>query len=93
MFVVLCGGPPHGGSRMESTANENILSKDYFTQEQLLALLNVTQRTLSRWELCGDGPPRTKLGRKALYRKSSVATWLESREVVAPRSGKKRGVR
>lgn len=52
----------------------------YFTPEQLAAELNVHVRTLARWHALRIGPPRTMIGRKPLYRRSSAQEWLRQRE-------------
>jgi excisionase family DNA binding protein len=50
------------------------------TPEQLAKQLNVTLRTVQRWEVERMGPPRVKIGRQIFYRVASVNSWLESRE-------------
>lgn len=56
------------------------LLDDYLTREQLAQELKATVRTIMRWENMPDGLPRVNVGGKILYRKSSVAAWLERRE-------------
>jgi len=58
---------------------EHILS-DFLTREQLAAELRRNPRTLDRWEVLGMGPPRTFVGRKILYRRSSLLRWLAAQE-------------
>ena len=53
---------------------------DYFTQEEAAAELKVCERTFDRWRRLDEGPPITKLGRRTLYRRSSVQAWLRARE-------------
>jgi hypothetical protein len=48
--------------------------------EQLAEQLNVTKRTLQRWEVERIGPPRVVIGRQIFYRIASVDAWLISRE-------------
>ena len=59
--------------------SEPVLS-DYFTQEEAAAELKLTQRTLERWQRLREGPPITRLGRRILYRRSSLQAWLRGRE-------------
>lgn len=59
--------------------SEPVLS-DYFTQKQAAAQLKVTDRTLERWQRLREGPPITRLGRRILYRRSSLQAWLLARE-------------
>ena len=53
---------------------------DLLTPEQLAQQLNVTTRTLQRWHVQRDGPPRVEIGRQIFYRTSSLDVWLSSRE-------------
>jgi hypothetical protein len=65
-----------------STA-ENLLA-DFLTLDEAAAELKVCGRTLDRWRRLGEGPPITKLGRRILYRRSSVQAWLHAREHQGP---------
>ena len=61
------------------TSSEPILS-EFLTTEELAAELRRNPRTLDRWEVLGMGPPRTHVGRKVLYRRTSVQKWLAAQE-------------
>ncbi len=61
------------------SATEKLLA-DFLTQDEAGAELKVCGRTLDRWRRLGEGPPITKLGRRILYRRSSVHAWLRARE-------------
>ncbi len=50
---------------------------DYLTQEQLADQLDVSTRTLDRWNRLGTGPVPTKVGIKTLYHREDVARWLK----------------
>ena len=52
---------------------------EFLTKEQLARDLNRSTRTLDRWHVQRIGPPRTKVRRSKLilYKKSTVAAWLE----------------
>ncbi len=63
-----------------------VLRDIYFTPEELAEALGVTPRTIWRWQTMRTGPPRTKLGRKTLYRKTSVMEWLAAQESKSVRS-------
>jgi Helix-turn-helix domain len=56
------------------------LLADFLTQEEAAAELRVCERTLDRWRRLDEGPPITKLGRRILYRRSSLQTWLRTQE-------------
>jgi hypothetical protein len=49
---------------------------EFLTQEDAAAELNICERTLDRWRSLGEGPPITRLGRRILYRRSSLQAWL-----------------
>jgi hypothetical protein len=63
---------------------ENLLA-DFLTQGETAAELKVCERTLDRWRRLDEGPPITKLGRRILYRRSSLAAWIRAREQSASR--------
>jgi hypothetical protein len=54
--------------------------RDYFTEKQLAHVFDRNTRTLRRWYAERTGPPRIRVGRKILYRKSAVALWLAQNE-------------
>lgn len=56
------------------------LLADFLSQGEAAAELNICERTLDRWRRLGEGPPITKLGRRTLYRRSSLQAWLRTRE-------------
>jgi hypothetical protein len=53
---------------------------DYVSPSDLARELGVNPVTLARWHAARIGPPRMKMGRRVLYRGSSVAAWLETQE-------------
>jgi hypothetical protein len=61
-------------------SNSQPVLSDYFTKKNAAAELKVTDRTLDRWQRLREGPPVTKLGRRILYRRSSLQAWLRKRE-------------
>jgi hypothetical protein len=58
---------------------EPILS-DFLTKSELAIELGRHARTIDRWEQLGIGPPRTCVGRKVLYKRSSILRWLAAQE-------------
>lgn len=66
--------------------NPSVLA-DYVAERQLAAELGVHPYTLRKWRRLGGGPPPTKIGKAVLYRRSSVARWLEQRETASITSG------
>jgi hypothetical protein len=61
-------------------SNSEPLLSEFFEKEELTNELNKTPRTLDRWDALGTGPPRTRIGRKVLYRRTSVQKWLAAQE-------------
>jgi hypothetical protein len=53
---------------------------EFLTKEQLATELGRNPRTLDRWAVLGNGPPRTRIGRKVLYRRASVEKWIAAQE-------------
>jgi excisionase family DNA binding protein len=60
--------------------NTEPLLSEYLTEDEAASELKVCVRTLRRWRDLGQGPAITKLGRRALYRRTTVSAWLASRE-------------
>lgn len=52
----------------------------YLTRDELAAQLNVTTRTLWRWQNQPDGLPHTRIGNQLYYRIESVRSWISARE-------------
>jgi hypothetical protein len=65
-------------STTESTPEP--LLAEFLTQGEAAAELKICTRTLDRWRRLGEGPPITKLGRRVLYRRPSLAAFLRARE-------------
>jgi Helix-turn-helix domain len=63
------------GDRVMSIPPEKLLA-DFLTQEEAAAELRICERTFDRWRRLDEGPPITKLGRRTLYRRSSLQAWL-----------------
>ena len=63
---------------MPTTSATSPLS-EFLTKDQLARELNRSTRTLDRWHVQRIGPRRTKVrgSRVILFKKSTVAEWLE----------------
>jgi hypothetical protein len=57
---------------------------DYFGERDFAAAIGRDLRTIRRWDAERIGPPRIRVGRKILYRKSAVIRWLEAHETSTP---------
>jgi hypothetical protein len=64
----------------QTTTTDPTLLIGLLKPEQLAEQLNVTTRTLQRWETERIGPPRVVVGRQIFYRIASVDAWLISCE-------------
>jgi excisionase family DNA binding protein len=47
------------------------------TTPELAGLLKISERTLLKWRAEGVGPNFKRVGRRVLYRRSDVASWLD----------------
>ena len=65
----------------------------WMNRAELAAELGVCVDTLMRWERRRYGPKCVKAGRKALYKRSTVLTWLDAQENEAPEIEVPRGKR
>jgi predicted DNA-binding transcriptional regulator AlpA len=66
--------------------SQNILGLWYLTRAELAAELNLSERTLTRLEMAGQGPPRTVLGRRRiLYLREDVLKWIQKRRQIRRR--------
>lgn len=50
---------------------------EYSTTAEVAAQLRRSPETVRYWRHIGYGPPSFKVGRRVLYRKSDVQTWLD----------------
>ena len=63
----------------QTTANDPLLSPD----DVSIMLGGVPVRTLKRWRTERTGPVAMHLGRRVVYRRSAVETWLEQKDCEA----------
>ena len=59
-------------------ATEGALLDGYLTVAQLATELGVHPYTLKRWKAQRYGPPPIHIGKRLYYRRSDLATWLET---------------
>jgi predicted DNA-binding transcriptional regulator AlpA len=65
------------------------ITAEFVEPDVLAKELGMSKRTLDRWYVNREGPPRITIGRKILYRRESVLAWLRSREESQPRARKR----
>ena len=51
----------------------------YVDRETAGAVARVSLASMEKYAIKGGGPPYTRVGRRALYRKSDVLAWIEKR--------------
>jgi hypothetical protein len=71
---------PRNNSEEIAMSDAEPLLSDFLTKKELAVELRRDPRTLDRWDALGTGPPRTRVGRTILYRRSSVQKWLVAQE-------------
>ena len=59
-------------------------------QREAAALLRLSERTLERWRVTGEGPHFARLGRRIGYRLEDIDAWIASR-IVASTSERRAG--
>ena len=69
-----------------------VLEGLFLSREELAKQLNVSPRTILRWEVLRIGVPRICVGRKTWYSVQSLREWLLSREQQALPPRRRRGV-
>lgn len=55
-------------------------TKPYLSRKEAASFLDISVRTLARWENERVGPPRIKARGKVLYRRESLVDWLDAQE-------------
>jgi hypothetical protein len=63
-----------------------IAGRRYVRQRRLAKLLNVSARTLARWNACGIGPPKITIGKTVLFDLEKLPEWLATRETAPTRN-------
>ena len=72
-----------------SSENTSSILDEYLDDIGCAAELNIARITLARWRMQKKGPPATYMGRRILYKKSSVKAWLAEQERPAERHHRK----
>ena len=55
------------------------MNLNLLNQQEASAVLKLSERTLERFRLTGDGPKFAKLGRRVLYSQADLEKWVSSR--------------
>jgi predicted DNA-binding transcriptional regulator AlpA len=63
---------------VSKTKNQSTLLADYLDFETLARELNVTTKTLWRWNKRKTGPPMTRIGHAIYYNRKALQEWLAS---------------
>jgi DNA-binding transcriptional regulator YiaG len=73
-----------GTPTLACSGEVEIAGRRYVTGDRLAKMLNVTTRTLARWNAARIGPPKIAIGKTILYEVGKLPDWLASRETAAP---------
>jgi predicted DNA-binding transcriptional regulator AlpA len=65
---------------MNKPQDHTFITEEYWERKEFAQVMGVDPRSVDTWEVKGIGPPRIKIGKRILYRKSSVMQWLATRE-------------
>jgi prophage regulatory protein len=68
---------------LEEAARAALPPTEYLSAPQLEQLTGTPASTWRYWAHIGSGPASLKIGRRRVWKKSTVLAWLESLEVVA----------
>jgi hypothetical protein len=72
---------PTSNSQSAIAARASAVLSEYMSLDELAEELGVNKRTLDRWHTSRNGPPRTYVSRRPIYRREAVLQWLRKREV------------
>jgi excisionase family DNA binding protein len=53
------------------------MATDYMTTDEVATMIHLSPSTLRAWRSKKMGPPTLHAGRRVLYRRSDVNTWVE----------------
>jgi prophage regulatory protein len=59
------------------------LDNEYLNSEDLEKLTGTKASTWRYWAMIGEGPASFKLGRRRVWKRSTVLAWLERQEAVS----------
>jgi phage terminase Nu1 subunit (DNA packaging protein) len=65
---------------MAAAGEIEIAGRRYVSAKRLASLLEVSVRTLARWDAARVGPPKIKIGRLVLFDLARVPEWLSACE-------------
>jgi prophage regulatory protein len=60
-----------------------IMEPEYLTTAEVAELVRAPAETVRYWVYVGKAPKSVKIGRRRLFRRSDVVTWLEAQEAGA----------
>ncbi len=74
------GGPP-----LDEPGILIVAGQRWFSDPAFCAMYKIARRTLLRWDKCGIGPPKVKIGGK-LWRgpEEKLPAWMENHRVLPP---------
>ena len=63
-----------------NAAEIEIGGRTYIRRDRLASALQISERTLARWDACGMGPPRIRIRRCTLYDVRRLLDWLSDQQ-------------
>ena len=72
-----------GRQELEASAKAALPAAEYLTAPQLEQMTGTPASTWRYWAHIGSGPASFKLGRRRVWKRSTVLQWLESQETAA----------
>lgn len=68
------------GEQLEADAKAALATAGYLSAPQLEQITGTPASTWRYWAHIGSGPPSFKIGRRRVWKRSSVLAWLEAQE-------------
>jgi predicted DNA-binding transcriptional regulator AlpA len=65
---------------LTNSGKERSVDSDYLSSDDLEALTGTKASTWRYWAMIGHGPASFKLGRRRVWKRSTVITWLAAQE-------------
>lgn len=59
------------------------MDKEYLTADDLEALTGTAASTFRYWASINQGPPSMKIGRRRVWKRAAVLTWLADQEAAS----------
>ena len=68
------------GATADRSANALTITGNLLSRAKVAEEFDVSEHTLRKWEISGQGPPTIRVGRRVFYRAEAVRQWLMEQE-------------